>query len=155
MKPSQRCIDFIKKEEALRLTAYLDSAGIPTIGYGTIRYPDNKPVKMGEVVSMQRAEDLLKCEVEKKAIGVSDLIGVTVLNQDQFDALVSFAYNVGHAALKGSTLLKKVRNNPSDPSIREAFGMWNKITKDGKKVPLLGLTRRRDREANLYFSLIN
>jgi lysozyme len=151
MKASQTCIDFIKKEESLVLHAYKDSAGIWTIGYGCIQYPDGKPVKEGHVVTPQRAEDLLKWEVEKKASGVEKCLMNTVVNQNQFDALVSFAYNVGYGALSMSTLIKKVRNNPNDPSIRDEFVKWNKITVGRVKKELLGLTKRRTREAALYF----
>jgi lysozyme len=155
MKPSQKAVDFIKKEELLELKAYKDSAGVWTIGYGTIEYPDGKPVKDGHIVTMQRAEDLLKWQMDKKAIGVEGLLMNTVVNQNQFDALVSFTYNCGYAALRDSTLLKKVRNNPNDPTIRDEFLRWNKITKNGQKVPLEGLTKRRKREADLYFTPIN
>ncbi len=70
------------------------------------------------------------------------------INQNQFDALVSFAYNLGPANLKNSTLLKKVNANPNDPTIKDEFLKWNKAA--GK--PLKGLTKRRESEANLYFS---
>jgi lysozyme len=73
---------------------------------------------------------------------------VDTINQNQFDALVSFCYNVGPGNLKSSTLLKKVNANPNDPTIRTEFLKWNK---GGGKV-LAGLTRRRTAEANLYFS---
>jgi len=68
------------------------------------------------------------------------------VNQRQFDALVSFAYNCGSGALKGSTLLKRVNANPQDPAIKDAFLMWNRA--DGKV--LNGLTRRRNAEYSLY-----
>ena len=70
------------------------------------------------------------------------------ISQGQFDALVSFAYNVGLNALRNSTLIKKVNKNPSDPSIAKEFLKWNKV--NGKA--LQGLTRRREAEAKLYFS---
>jgi lysozyme len=154
MKYSQQAVDFIKYEEKLELKAYQDSAGIWTIGYGTIEYPDGKPVKQGQVVTMQRAEDLLRWQMDKKATGIVPLLMNTQLNQNQFDSILSFTYNVGYGALKSSTLLKKVNNNPNDPSIRDEFMKWNKITKNGQKVELLGLTKRRKREADLYFSPI-
>lgn len=156
MKPSKACIDLVKKFEGIRLNAYLCPAGVPTIGYGTIHYPDGKPVKMGHVVTMQRAEDLLKWEVEKKAMAIVPLVqnneGKVFVNQSQFDALVSFAYNLGYGALKGSTLLKKVRNNPSDETIRAEFMKWTKAKVKGVLTELPGLVRRRDAEADLYFT---
>lgn len=152
MKPSQKIVDFIKFEEKLVLKAYLCPAKVWTIGYGATRYPDGKPVKQGEVISMERAEDLLRRDLERRSIGITKLLGDTVLNQNQFDALVSFEYNCGYYALASSTLLRKVKSNPGDPTIRDEFYKWNKITKDGQKVALKGLTLRRKREADLYFS---
>jgi lysozyme len=150
MKPSSDCINLIKAMEGLRLEAYPDPAtgGEPwTIGYGSVAYPDGKPVKLGHVITMQRAEDLLKWEVEKKAMAIGPLLLNTKINQSQFDALCSFCYNVGFGNLKSSTLLKKVRNNPDDPSIKDEFLKWNKAN---NKV-MEGLTRRRMRECSLYF----
>jgi lysozyme len=69
------------------------------------------------------------------------------INQNQFDALISFSYNVGINALKSSTLLKKLNLNPNDPTIRYEFMRWNKAA--GRV--LRGLTKRREEEANLYF----
>ncbi|GAA4341666.1 glycoside hydrolase family protein [Flaviaesturariibacter amylovorans] len=151
-KPDKRCIDFIKAHEGLRLTAYQDSAGIWTIGYGTIRYADQSPVKPGDQIDPTKAEALLAMEVEEKSASVRKLIQNPSLTQNQFDALVSFAYNVGTGALRSSTLLKRVNANPSDPSIREAFLMWNKAHVDGKLVEIDGLSKRRGEEADLYFS---
>ena len=71
------------------------------------------------------------------------------INQDQFDALVSFAYNLGNGSLKSSTLLKKVNANPNDPTIRDEFMKW--VNAGGKKLP--GLIRRRQAEADLYFGV--
>lgn len=147
MKVSDTCIRLIKLFEGCKLTAYKCPAGIPTIGWGSIKYPDNKPVKLGDTISQLRADDMLKWEVELKAQGVTKHLLNTKVNQNQFDALVSFAYNCGVGALGSSTLIKKVRNNPNDPSIRTEFGKWNKAA--GKE--LAGLTRRRKLEADLYF----
>ncbi|RYY99626.1 MAG: lysozyme [Chitinophagaceae bacterium] len=150
--PDKRCVDFIKAHEGLRLSAYQDSAGIWTIGYGTIRYADQSPVRPGDLIDPTKAEALLAMEVEEKSATVRNMIQNPSLTQNQFDALVSFAYNVGAGALRSSTLLKRVNANPSDPSIREAFLMWNKAHVDGKLVEIDGLTKRRDEEADLYFS---
>lgn len=152
MKPSYKCLNFIKNEEQCVLHAYLDQAGIPTIGWGSTVYPDSKKVKMGETISQTYADAVLKWELENKANGVNACIKGITLNQNQFDALVSFAYNVGLGALQTSTVLKRVRANPDDPTIADALLMWNKITKDGKKVESKGLTSRRKREAALYFT---
>jgi lysozyme len=148
LKPSQNCINLIKRFEGCKLKAYKCPASIYTIGYGTIRYPDGKPVKEGEEISLYRAESLLTYDVNKFA----SQIKVNV-NQNQFDALVSFCYNLGIGAFNSSTLKKKVIANPGDPSIREEFMKWNKARVKGVLTELKGLTNRRKAEADLYFKI--
>lgn len=145
MKPSENCYSLIKQFEGCRLKAYKDSAGVWTIGYGTTYYPDGNPVRSGEVITQERAEFLLKWQVLEKSGSVDSL--VKVVNQNQFDALVSFAYNVGSGALKKSTLLRKLLVNPNDPLIEQEFLKWNKAG----GLELRGLTKRRQAEADLYF----
>ena len=152
LKPDKACVDFLKKWEGLKLTSYTDSAGIWTIGYGTIMYEDGRHVKKGETITQQRAEDLLAFEVGLKAKGVNAAIDPVALTQSQYNALVSFAYNTGSGALRGSTLLKRVKVNPQDALIRDAFIMWNKARVDGQLVFIKGLDNRRREEADLYFS---
>jgi len=146
LKPSQNCINLIKRFEGCKLKAYKCPASIYTIGYGTIRYPDGKPVKEGEEISLYRAESLLTYDVNKFA----SQIKVNV-NQNQFDALVSFCYNLGIGAFNSSTLKKKVIANPGDLSIRDEFMKWNKARVKGVLTELKGLTNRRKAEADLYF----
>jgi lysozyme len=150
MKPSPFCLSLIKSFEGCKLTAYLCPAGVWTIGYGTIRYKDGTKVKEGDVISSQRANEELLHEVEKKAEGVNRL--VKNVNQQQFDALVSFAYNLGLGALEDSTLLKRVKANPNDPDIRIQFMKWTKARQNGVLKELPGLVRRRKAECDLYFS---
>jgi lysozyme len=150
MKPSPFCLSLIKSFEGCKLTAYLCPAGHATIGYGTIRYKDGTKVKLGDVISSQRANEELLHEVEKKAEGVNRLI--KNVNQQQFDALVSFAYNLGLGALEDSTLLKRVKANPNDPDIRVQFMKWTKARQGGVLKELPGLVRRRKAECDLYFS---
>jgi lysozyme len=152
MTPGSTCFDFIKSREGLKLTAYQDSAGIWTIGYGTIIYEDHTPVKKGDVITLQRAEQLIEGEIIAKSAKVNAALGNARVNQNQYDALVSFAYNVGTGALLSSTLLKLVKANPADPKIRDAFMVWNKAHVNGKLVAVKGLTNRRAAEADLYFS---
>jgi len=152
MTPSVNCFDFIKSKEGLKLKAYQDSAGIWIIGYGTIIYEDHSPVKKGDVITQQRAEQLIEKEIISKSAKVNAAVTSTAINQNQFDALVSFSYNVGAGALLSSTLLKRVKTNPVDPKIRYAFMMWNKAHVNGKLVAVQGLTNRRKAEADLYFS---
>jgi len=152
MAPDNDCFEFIKNREGLRLKAYRDSAGIWTIGYGSIIYDDQRPVKKGDVITQQRADQLIEKEISSKSAKVNAALGNTRVNQNQFNALLSFAYNVGVGALLSSTLLKRVRENPADPKIRNAFMMWNKAHVNGRLVAVRGLTKRRAAEADLYFS---
>ena len=133
--------------EGCRLEAYLCPASVPTIGYGSTYYEDGRPVKLGDAITQERADQLFEAIAEDFAKRVRSLLKVA-LNENQFSALVSFTYNVGVANLKKSTLLKKVNINPLDQTITDEFLKWNKA---GGKV-LAGLTRRREQEAKLYFT---
>lgn len=153
MRPSGKAYDFIKHEEGLILHPYHDEAEVPTIGYGSTMYKTGKRVTMQDKpITEPEAFDLLKWEVDNKTAAVSGALKNVVLNQNQFDALVSLAYNIGVGAFAGSTVAKRVKANPQDPTIRNAFMMWNKVHKDGKLVVSDTLTGRRKREADLYFS---
>lgn len=146
-KISQEGIDLIKQFEGLKLKPYRCSANVPTIGYGNTFYEDGKKVSMNDPsITESRAINLLKNLLESFEKHV-DSYCVDTITQNQFDALVSFCYNVGPNNLKKSTLLKKVNANPNDESIREEFLKW---TKAGGKT-LKGLVRRRTAEADLYF----
>lgn len=152
MIPDKACFDFIKSREGLRLAAYQDSAGIWTIGYGTILYKDNLPVRKGDTITLNQAEQLIEDEITSKSKKVNAAIIPAVLNQHQFNALVSFAYNAGIGALLSSTLLKRVKANAADPLIRDSFLVWNKAHVNGKLVAVKGLSLRRAAEADMYFS---
>lgn len=151
MKVSQKGLEFIQKHEGLKFQSYRDSASIPTIGYGTTRYENGDPVLMGQVIDKERADALLAYWVGVFAEGVDKLVDVQ-LTQNQYDAIVAFAYNIGLGGFKTSSVLKRLNKNPNDPAIRDAFMLWNKATVNGKKVPITGLTNRRRAEADLYFS---
>ena len=138
----------ITKFEGLRLKPYLCSAKIPTIGHGNTYYPDGKRVTLlDKDITKQEAFDMFKEVANRFAKRVNTLV-TSNLNQNQFNALVSFAYNVGTGNFSSSTLLKKVNKNPDDLTIKDEFLRWNKA---GGKV-LNGLTNRRNEEAILYFS---
>ena len=149
MIPSQKCIELIKQFEGFFPDAYLCPASVPTIGFGTIKYQNGNKVHLGEKITIEQAEDELMYELKKIC-----MVFKPNLNQNQFDALVSFAYNLGTGALLNSTLYKKVKANPNDVSIRDEFMKWNKARVNGKLKELKGLTRRRKAEADLYFSTI-
>lgn len=152
MTVSQQGVDLIKGFEGLELEAYKDIAGIPTIGYGATQYEDGTPVKMGDVITLNQAETLISIDVARRARNISEVIGFLYLTQNQFDALVSLAYNIGLGAFKSSTVLKRVRANRNDPTIKDAFLMWNKTTINGEKKVSPGLVNRRTKEAEYYFS---
>lgn len=114
MNPSKNAIELIEREEGLVLHAYQDIVGIWTIGYGTIRYPNGDKVKEGDIITKAQAEEYLWYEVNNKCHVINSLIKNVTLNQNQFDALVSFVYNLGAGALEKSTLLKVIRANPDE-----------------------------------------
>lgn len=148
MKLDEKGYQLIAEFEGLRLSPYLCSAGVPTIGYGSTFYPSGKKVTMQDKpITQATALWMLKETANKFAVEVDKLV-IPALKQNQFNALVSFAFNLGTSALGKSTLLKKVNANPNDPTIRNEFAKWNKA---GGRV-LDGLTKRRTKEANLYFS---
>jgi lysozyme len=146
-KTGKEGIEMIKTFEGFRGTPYKCSAGVPTIGYGATFYPGGKKVTMTDAaITEEQAVELLAnmlVSFEKYV----DSYCVDTITQNQFDALVSFAYNLGPANLKSSTLLKKVNANPNDESIKLEFLKW---VKAGGKT-LKGLVRRREAEAELYF----
>lgn len=148
MKLDKKGLDLIAEFEGLRLKPYLCSAGVPTIGYGSTFYENGTNVKLTDApITKQRAEQLLKNTADKFAEKVAVLITKPV-TQNQFNALVSFAFNVGLSALKTSTLLKLVNANPNDKNIAKEFLKWNKA---GGRV-VQGLTNRRIKESTIYFS---
>lgn len=149
MKTSHTGVELIKKHEAFMSKPYLDPVGIPTIGYGATYYPNGNKVTMSDnPITKAQAEEMLKEMLIPYEVAVKK-VSLT-LNQNQFDALVSFSYNVGTGALSKSTLAKKVKANPNDLSIAYEFARWNKA---GGKI-LRGLVRRRKEEADLYFTEI-
>jgi lysozyme len=148
MTISPKGLDLIKSFEGLKLNAYLCSAGVPTIGYGATYYANDVKVKLGDKITQEAAEVLLRKTVRSFEQNVAALLNGTVVSQNQFDALVSFAFNLGTAALAKSTLLKKVKANPNDTAIAAEFGKW--VNAGGKKSN--GLITRRRLEAELYFT---
>lgn len=153
MTPSKGLISFIEKEEGCVLHSYRDKAGVWTIGIGSTMYRNGNPVRPGQVIERFQADELLMWEVSIKARSVSAFTATVILTQNQYDMLVDFAYNEGIGALEESTLLKKVRFNPNDYSIRDEFMKWNKIHIAGVLTVCDDLTGRRKREADKYFSL--
>jgi lysozyme len=148
MHLSQNGLTLIKKFEGFRANPYLCSAGIPTIGYGSTYYENGVRVKLSDSpISEEWAEELLKKNVVHYDLAVNSLTRDDI-TQNQYDALVSFAYNVGVTNFKNSTLLKRVNANPKDPNITNQFMKW--IRAGGRVIK--GLILRRREEAQLYFS---
>jgi len=146
MKVSETGIRVIAKYEGFRSSPYLDAVGVPTIGFGNTFYRDNTRVKMTDKpISEEKARELLKNIVQGFEMEVSKLM--REVNQNQFDAVLSLVYNIGVTAFSRSTLLKRINENPIEQDIAYQFSRWNKA---GGKV-LLGLTRRRKEESELYF----
>lgn len=146
MNISLKGIELIKSFEGLQLKAYRDSVGVLTIGYGWTQPVDGKPLRDGMVIDKPTAERLLKTGVVQYEDAVNKLVKVKI-TQGQFDALVSFAYNLGIRSLSTSTLLKKLNAGDSAGAADE-FPKWNKA---GGKI-LTGLVRRREAERALFLS---
>ncbi|AJB70083.1 lysozyme [Enterobacter asburiae] len=146
MQTSDKGIALIKQFEGCKLTAYQDSVGVWTIGYGWTQPVDGKPIRAGMTIKQETAERLLKTGLVSYESDVSRLVKVG-LTQGQFDALVSFTYNLGARSLSTSTLLRKL-NSGDYAGAADEFLRWNKA---GGKV-LNGLTRRREAELALFLS---
>ena len=147
-KTSDKGIELIKRFEGLSLKPYLCPANVPTLGYGNTFYKNGKQVTLNDKpITEQKAVEMLRQSLEKFEQYV-DSYTTDSITQNQFDALVSFCYNLGPANLKSSTLLKKVNANTNDETIKDEFLKWTKA--GGRK--LAGLVKRREAEAALYFS---
>lgn len=145
MQVSQKGIDLIKFYESFRQKSYQDTVNVWTIGYGTTVYSSGKKVATGETISEPDAVKELVFHINTKIVPQLEKVVKVSLNQEQIDALICFAYNVGMGALSSSTLLKKL-NAGDFLGAQAQFLAWNKA---GGQV-LRGLTRRRLSEALLF-----
>lgn len=144
MKLNEAGFKALHEREGLRLKPYLDTRGVPTIAMGNTYYLDGKKVKMTDPeLTKEHAEKLANLTAIDFASKVNVLVKSNV-NQNQFNALVSLAYNIGITAFKNSTVLRRVNKNPNDPTIKGAFMMWT------KNHELIG---RRESEVKQYFKL--
>jgi lysozyme len=147
MQISKDCLLLIAEFEGLSLKPYLCPAKKATIGYGNTYYKDGKKVTMlDKAITKEEALDLLKVIVDSFAKEVSKLVTST-LNQNQFNSLVSFTYNIGANNLKNSTLLKLINKDPNQLLIANEFLKW--VNAGGQKSK--GLERRRIKESQIYF----
>jgi lysozyme len=143
-KVSKSGMDFIAKEEGVVLKPYKCSAGVPTIGIGSTYYEDGTKVKMTDApITKERAYSLFENVLKHYEMCVYTCTRDEI-NQNQFDSLVSLAFNIGTNALKKSTLIKRVNNDPKAADIEAAFLMWKNA--GGKPI----LLNRRKREYALY-----
>jgi len=134
----------LHEREGLRLKPYLDTQGVPTIAMGNTYYLDGTKVTMNDKpITIEQAGNLASTTADKFAFQVDNLVKSKV-NQNQFNALVSLAYNIGITGFRNSTVLRKVNINPNDPKIKDAFLMWTKNPE---------LKGRRDSEIKQYFTL--
>jgi len=140
--------NLIKEFEGLSLKPYKCQAKISTIGYGSTYYENGTRVQMSDApITKQRAEQLLQHTADRFASKVANLLKKPV-TQNQFNSIVSFAFNLGVRALQNSTLLRLVNINPNDANIAKEFLKWNKAG----GVVVKGLTNRRIKESALYFT---
>lgn len=156
MKLNETGYQLIMEFEGFKSSPYLCTSNVPTIGYGNTYYPNGKKVTMKDKpITKEYAIEIFKFIADLFAKDVNSLLKTTV-TQNQFNALVSFAYNLGSdidaddipEGLGDSTLLKKVNKNPNDLTIMNEFLKWNKS--NGKVSN--GLVKRRKLEAKLYFT---
>jgi GH24 family phage-related lysozyme (muramidase) len=143
MKTSPIGVALIKKFEGLRTTSYKDVGGVWTVGYGSTG-PEIGP---DLVITEKRASELLEQDIRTAEKGVLDALKVPV-NQNEFDALVSFAFNVGVNAFKSSTLCKLLNDGATESTVAAEFSRW--INVEGK--PNEGLKKRRQAEKQLFLS---
>lgn len=140
MKISDAGLALIKRAEGLRLDAYLDGGGVPTIGYGSTR-----GVKMGDVITPGEAERRLLDDLSRHDI--TPYLDGCATSQCQFDAMTSLAFNIGLDRFNGSTVLKRHRQG-NYPRAADAFLLW--VYDNGRRVR--GLENRREAERMLYLA---
>lgn len=149
MKSSDKLLELIKESEGFSSSPYLCPAKIPTIGYGSTRYPDSRKVSLTDnPITKEEATTYLRFDVVDAEKLVTKSVTVP-LTQGQFDALVDFVYNLGPGAFLGSTLLKVLNNGDYNTASNE-FLKWNKARVDGILKELPGLTKRRKAEQMLF-----
>ena len=147
MKTSEKGLQFIRREEGERLTAYADIIGVWTIGVGHTGAVDGKPVAKGMVISADKSRELLSADLSKFESAITRLVKVP-LKQYELDALVSLVFNIGETNFARSTLLKKLNANDFKGAA-EQFLAW----KNAGGRPVQGLLNRRKREKDMFNGL--
>lgn len=148
MHASSSAYALIKRYEGLRTTAYLCPAGVYTLGYG-----HTKGVGKGQTCTQAQAEIMLEQDVGEIEVNIVRALnaGEVEVTQSQFDALVSFVFNIGFNAFLGSTLLRRLEHGDIAGAADE-FLRWNKAKVAGSYVVLAGLSKRRQAERALFLS---
>ncbi|WOE32197.1 MULTISPECIES: lysozyme [unclassified Acinetobacter] len=141
---SEKGYSIIRESEGLRLKAYKDTGGVWTIGFGTIKYPNGTSVKSGDTCTEAQANEWLKNDCKWVDSCLDQNIKVKI-NQNQFDALASFVYNVGETAFIKSTMLTLINQNNLAAAAHQ-FDRW--IFDNGKRIQ--GLVNRRAKEKELF-----
>ena len=144
MSISPSGVDLICNFEGLRLKAYDDGVGVWTIGYGTTKYPNGIRVKKGDTCTLDQAKAYMQNDLKAFEQTVNSAVKVPV-SQNQFDALVSLAYNIGSTAFKNSTLVKRL-NEGNYKAAANQFDVW--VNAGGKRMQ--GLVNRRAAERTLF-----
>lgn len=144
MHVSPSGVDLICNFEGLRLKAYDDGVGVWTIGFGTTKYPNGIRVKKGDTCTLDQAKAYMQNDLKSFEQTVNNTVKVP-LNQNQFDALVSLAYNIGSTAFKNSTLVKRL-NEGNYKAAANQFNVW--VNAGGKRMQ--GLVNRRAAERTLF-----
>ncbi|HEY1630167.1 MAG TPA: lysozyme [Rhizomicrobium sp.] len=145
------CTPLIKKYEGFRASPYKDSAGIPTIGYGTIEYPDGKKVTMADAaIAEDQATQYLQYQMSLKSKQIAPLL-TRPATLRQAAAMLSLTYNIGTGGFKSSTVLRKF-NEGDLPGAADAFLLWDKATVNGQKVVVDGLHKRRVQERDVFLA---
>ena len=144
MRISENGIEFIRQLEGEKLTAYPDIVGIWTIGVGHTGFVDGKPVARGMAITKEKSKEILTADLKRFESAVNDAVKVT-LTQNQFDALVSLAFNIGEGAFARSTLLNKL-NAGDKKGAAEQFLVWKNA---GGRVSQ-GLLNRRQKEKAMF-----
>lgn len=140
-------LELVTAFEGFSATSYRDVAGIWTIGYGTIKLPTGDRVGPGMTLSESLARTYMQHDLRWVEAAINThLPGCRP--QHQFDALVSFVYNVGSGGFAGSTICRKLK--AQQPVVEANFTAWNKARVNGVLTPVAGLTRRRKAEWHLF-----
>lgn len=144
---SEKGYAIIREFEGFKAEAYLDTGGVWTIGFGTIKYPNGQRVKKGDTCTREQADQWLKNDCKWVDACLDKNVKVN-LNQNQFDALASFVYNIGETAFVKSTMLTLINQN-SLTSAASQFDRW--VFDNGKRIQ--GLVNRRAREKSLFLKV--